>query len=131
MCEVHLTETQARSGLLIKVALLVTPTLLRGVVADALSTLPEVRVEEPETLCPAGSPPYDVIVMSLPDPDPDGAGWRMLARYPASRIVALRGDASRALLYEMRPHCTTLGELSPEALRDAVRGRVDAAESTE
>ena len=88
-------------------------------------------MEEPERLAPPGAPSYDVIVMSLPEPDEDGEGWRMLARYPASRIVALRGDASRAFLYEMRPHCTPLGELSPQTLRDAVRGRVDATESKE
>jgi hypothetical protein len=129
--EGHLTETPARSGLLIKVALLVTPTLLRGVVADALSSLPEALVEEPETLGAADGPSYDVIVMSLPEPDEYVEGCRMLARFPASRIVALRGDASRAFLYEMRPHCTALGELSPQTLRDAVLGRVDATESTE
>lgn len=87
-------------------------------------------MEEPEKVDPAGAPPYDVIVMSLPEPDEEGEGWRMLAQFPASRIIALRGDASRAFVYEMRPHCTALGELSPQTLRDAIRGRIDATGTT-
>ena len=54
----------------------------------------------------------------------------MLVQFPASRIIALRGDASRAFVYEMRPHCTALGELSPQMLRDAIRGRADATGTT-
>jgi hypothetical protein len=123
-------ETPARSRPLIKVALLVTPALLRGIVADALTSLPEALVEEPPMLDPTVGPAYDVIVMSLPQGDEDGEGWRMLAQFPASRIIALRGDASRAFVYEMRPHCTALGELSPQTLRDAIRGRVDATGTT-
>jgi hypothetical protein len=100
-------------------------------VADAISSLPEALVEEPEELGAAGGTSYDVIVISLPEPDEYVEGCRMLAQFPASRIVALRGDASRAFVYEMRPHCTALGELSPKTLRDAVRGRVEGTESTE
>lgn len=84
-------------------------------------------MEEPESLGSKADPPYDVIVMSLPEPDEEGAGLQMLAKFPASRVLALRGDASRAFLYEMRPHCTPLGEISPQTLRDAIHGSGNAA----
>lgn len=99
--------------------------------ADVLSTLPEALVEETQSIDPAEGKRYDVIVMSLPEPDEERAGLRMLAKFPASRVLALRGDASRAFLYEMRPHCTSLGELSPQTLREAIHGSGDATEGTE
>lgn len=92
--------------------------------ADALTSIPEVVVEEPSELNAIGEP-YDVIVISLPEAGDDAEGWRMLAQFPAARIVALRGDASRAFVYEMRPHRSSIGELSPQTLRDAIRCRTD------
>lgn len=86
-------------------------------------------MEEPNPDDVACEPAYDVVVMSLPQGGDEGAGWRMLARSPRSRIIALRGDASRAFVYEMRPHHSALGELSPETLREAIRGRPDTTGS--
>jgi hypothetical protein len=108
---------------LINVALLVTPPLLRGIVTEALVSVPEVRLVDPPPVGGAPRSPYDVIVISLQDIASDEKCWQMLARYPQARVIALGGDATDAFLYEMRPHRSELGELSPGALRHAIRGR--------
>jgi len=68
-----------------------------------------------------------VIVISLPRADDDSDGWRMLERFPDARVIAVRGDASNAFVYEMRPRRFALGELSPQTLRNAISGRLDDA----
>ena len=109
------------SGPLTKVALLVEPALLREIVSEALSLLPDVQVEEAGPLRAVREPrrTYDVIILSLTGHD-DQEGWRWLARFPAARVIALHGDGADAVVYEMRPHRFPLGELSLRTLREAI-----------
>lgn len=96
--------------------------MLRKIVSEALSHLPDVKVEEavPTRVVREARGEYDVIIFSLRGGD-DDEGLQWLARYPAARVVALQGDGADAVVYEMRPHRTPLGELSPRTLREAIR----------
>jgi len=100
---------------------------LRGIVSEALSSLPGALVEEVRELNPTSRSLYDVIVISQPRSDDDSDGWRMLERFPSARVIALPGDASHAFVYEMRPRRFALRDLSPQTLRDAISGRLDDA----
>ena len=100
---------------MIRVALLVQPPVLHGLIHSLLASDPEVRVvDDPE--------PADVVVLSQTDPENDAVPLSMLQRAPCSRILALAADARRAVLYELRPHRTPLGELSRASLLAALRG---------
>lgn len=44
----------------------------------------------------------------------------LLCERPALRVLTVGGDGREASLYELRPHRTALGELSPAALLEAV-----------
>jgi hypothetical protein len=104
---------------LIRVALLVQPPVLHGLIHSLLASDPEVRVVDDAA---DGSDPADVVVLSQTDPENDAVPLSMLQRAPRSRILALAADARRAVLYELRPHRSPLGELSRASLLAAVRG---------
>lgn len=91
--------------------------MLHGILARLLATDPEVQVLEAAS--PGGA---DVVVLSQTDPEDEAVPISMLLRSPASRVLALDADARRAVLFELRPHRTPLGELSRETLLAAVRG---------
>jgi hypothetical protein len=46
----------------------------------------------------------------------------LLAELPGVRILAIAANGASGSLYELRPHRVRLGELSPQALVDAVTG---------
>jgi hypothetical protein len=104
---------------LITVALLVQPPMLRGILARLLATDPEVQVLDGAS---AAARNADVLVLSQPDPEDEAVPVSMLLTSPTSRVLALGADARRAVLFELRPHRTPLGELSRESLLLALRG---------
>lgn len=104
---------------LITVALLVQPPVLRSLLATLLATDPAIRVVEAED---GHEGTADVVVLSQTDPENEAVPISMLLRSPNSRVLALGDDARRAVLYELRPHRTALGELSRDALLAAVHG---------
>lgn len=98
---------------MIRVALQVQPPVLHSLVASLLSTDPGVQLVD-------GAERSDVVVVSQADPENEEVPVDMLLRSPRSRVLALAADARHAVLYELRPHRTSLGELSRESLLAAV-----------
>jgi hypothetical protein len=67
----------------------------------------------------------DVVVTGYDD---QKAAVRMLRDRPGMRVFALAGHGKESLLYELRPHRVTLGEVSPGELIAHIRaGRKDEA----
>ena len=62
----------------------------------------------------------DVVVTSFQEGCLAEEGTEMLWETPRLRVIALRQDASEALLLELVPRIEALGELSPEDLAAAV-----------
>lgn len=93
--------------------------MLRGILARLLATDPEVQVLDGAS---PDAPAADVLVLSQPDPEDEAIPVSMLRLSPTSRVLALGADARRAVLHELRPHRTLLGELSRESLLAAVHG---------
>ena len=46
----------------------------------------------------------------------------VLAELPAARVLAIAPNGDSGSLYELRPHRVHLGDLSPQAVVDAIRG---------
>lgn len=67
----------------------------------------------------------DVVVTGYDD---QRTAVRMLRDCPGVRVFALAGHGRESLLYELRPHRVTLGEVSPGELIAHIRaGRKDEA----
>jgi hypothetical protein len=47
----------------------------------------------------------------------------LLMSRPGLKVLTITDDGKSGALYEMRPHYISLGQISAETLRDAIRGR--------
>lgn len=67
----------------------------------------------------------DVVVMGLEEARLPEMGERLLAEHPGVRLLGVAADGRESVLYELRRHRRSLGEMSPRALVTAVRGGDD------
>lgn len=105
---------------MIRVDVRVRPPLLNSLLVRLLAAAPDVQVLDGTAA--DESAPADVVVVSPPDPEHDTETVSLLYRFPRTRVLALDAGGRRAFLYELRPHRTSLGELSRESLLAALRG---------
>jgi DNA-binding NarL/FixJ family response regulator len=68
----------------------------------------------------------DVVVMGLEEARLPAMGERLLAEHPGVRLLGVAADGRESVLYELRQHRRSLGEVSPSALVTAVRGGDEA-----
>ncbi len=66
----------------------------------------------------------DVVILGLRDSELPAACEDLVVAQPRSKVLAVTLDGRRAFLYELRPHTSALGEISPQGLVDAIRAAV-------
>jgi DNA-binding NarL/FixJ family response regulator len=103
------------------------PRVMRGIIRDLLSAEQGIDLvgetsDDVDLAELVHATRADVIVMGLNDTGLPAAGERLLAQHPRVRLLGVVADGRDAVLYELRPHRQSLGEVSPEALVSAVRG---------
>lgn len=94
--------------------------MLGDIVTSTLEAAPDVAVtvaSAPDVLAIDA----DVAVVSGGSDGLPALGWDLLGRHPWMQVIAIRRDGEATSLYELRPHERELGEISPQALLDAVR----------
>lgn len=77
-----------------------------------------------EILALDGESAPDVLVLGTGNGEINGVCKQLLARYPQARIVAVGADGRGVLLYDLRPHKTTVDEVSSEELLEVIRSGV-------
>lgn len=110
-----------------RVAIVDLPRVMREIIRDLLSDEQGLRlvVEASADVDLSGlvdATRADVIVMSLPDVGLPREAGHMLAQHPGVRLLGVVADGRDAILYELRPHHRSLGDVSPSALVAALRG---------
>ena len=63
----------------------------------------------------------DVAILAGVSEELPGRVHGLLLRYPPLKVVTVEADGRSASLYDLRPHRTSLGKLSPQALLRVVR----------
>jgi len=63
----------------------------------------------------------DVVILSTADRSLPSAVRELLREQPRAKVLTIRDDGRTTSLYELRPHETDLGQVSPETLLEAVR----------
>jgi DNA-binding NarL/FixJ family response regulator len=66
----------------------------------------------------------DVVIVGLERDEPPAICGELLSDHPRVRIVAVEESGRRASLYELRPTCTVLHELSGDELVASIRRAV-------
>ena len=108
--------------------------MLREIVTSAAAGREDMQVVgTPETreslLMAVGRTAADVVILGLTREEEARAEDVhaydvLLYTYPRLKVLAVTGSGRHAILYELRPHRTALGNVSPEALLAAVRSAV-------
>jgi hypothetical protein len=111
----------------IHVVLAEMPRMLKDIVRTVLDAEPHVElvstsVTPRELICDRALERADVVILAEEEPMRDDYA-ELLYAHPRLRLVTIGDHGISAFLYELRPHRIPLGELSPEALRNAVRMR--------
>ncbi len=92
------------------------PGVMRDLVETIVGAQPDIRI--------VADDPADVVILGVATID-EAAGVRArLYAHPNQRVLALAIDGRHAVAYEMRPHLTALGAISPDGLLAAIRADV-------
>ena len=110
----------------IRVLLAEMPPLLCGIVRETLENEPDITVVAELARGAALHPALtrarpDVVVVGTIEPGGFAIPRGILASYPLMRVLMLADTGRSAVMYELVPHHTPLGEVSPRALLDAIR----------
>jgi DNA-binding NarL/FixJ family response regulator len=113
----------------IRIFLAELPRMLREIIESAVAGQSDMSivgsVDARERVTTAlGRTPADVVIVGLHDAETTATLYPMLLEQPRLKLLAISGDARSSYLYELRPHTVPLGDVSPEALVDAIRSAV-------
>jgi hypothetical protein len=95
--------------------------MMQSIVAEALANRSDVQLLRPDR---AGGElagcTIDVVLTPVADDGDLAPVMDLLWRWPKSRVIAIAGSGRRAIVYELQPRQTILGDLSPRTLADAI-----------
>lgn len=108
----------------IRVLIFPMPRLLHDILHQLILEVPEVELIECPALAgglaeAAQRTRADVVIANEADVRPSEA-CTLLEQMPRSRALAVSHDGHRGVIYELRPHRRTIGELSAGTVRAAV-----------
>jgi hypothetical protein len=114
----------------VEVVLIDLPEVLSDIVVAILERDPDVRIaaqlrSERQPLGSIVGPFVDVAIVGGDGEPLAAAVHELLCRRPRLRALTVGGDGREAWLYELRPHRTALGEVSPHTLLEAVKAVSD------
>ena len=117
-----------RSMRTIRVLIRDGPPMLRDILERAIAgapdmdTVPELPEAAPE---PADQPPQpDVVIVGVGEREPAEGVSALLNRWPRSQVLVLTAHGRKAVMYQLVPHGTDMGEISPDQLLEAIRACV-------
>lgn len=117
---------------LLRLALGGLPRLLVGIMHDAVAATADMTIvaefaTRSDLIAAAANVEADVWVVSLDSPTAEPALTEHMNRQPGLRILGVTPRHSLLFLYELRPHRTALGNVSPRALLGEIRRACTAA----
>jgi hypothetical protein len=104
------------------------PRMLREIIAGIVRAESDLELagEVPDTAHLRALTERDApdIVIAGEHPELSMVAHRLLERFPKIRVLEVVGGGRSANVYELRPSRNFVGDISPESLLGAVRGRV-------
>lgn len=102
--------------------------MMREIVTETLANEPDMIVvgeysERAGFLHALAEDRPDVVICGTSTPEESALPNHFLAMSPHVKLLMLAINGRGAVMYELRPHTTTLGDVSPQRLLDAIRNR--------
>ncbi len=112
----------------IRIVIAEIPRMLREIVRETVANEPDMVVvgeysERAAFLHALAADRPDVVIFGTPTPEEPALPNHVLAKSPHIKLLMLAISRRRAVMYELRPHTTTLGDVSPQRLLDAIRSQ--------
>jgi hypothetical protein len=104
------------------------PKMLLDILSHIVAAEPEMVIvgwvnDDEDLAAAAQRTRADVILVGQTAEDERVKYASLLLQRPRVRVVAISGDGRTGLLYELRAQRISLGEMSADALRRAIRGQ--------
>jgi DNA-binding NarL/FixJ family response regulator len=101
---------------------------LRSLVRKLLPPVPDVEIvaeldtgEEARLAATTGETEADFVIVAVREPALSDIHLDLLEQRPRVKVLAVAGNRNDAFLWELRPEHKVYGEISPEALLEAIR----------
>jgi hypothetical protein len=107
----------------IRIALMGLQPRLRDIIVDAVTDEPDLEIVGPDLRADRDLERVDadVVIAGTAEPaDPDVPA-RLLSMAPRISVLMVAVSGRTAVMYELRPRQTPLGEITPDALIAAIR----------
>ena len=109
-----------------RVLILNTPTLLGDLLTEAMTQQADFTVirERDFTRAEYATAAPEIVVVGRPVPDQEHAASVLLARWPRSIVVMIEDGRRGAIMYELEPRKSPVGDLSPKELVRTIRSKM-------
>lgn len=103
------------------------PRLAREMIDAAVAAQNDMQVvattaDPAELVAAADAVRPNFVIVGLDGDELPGEALSLFAEQPRLKVLGLEADAGRAYLWELRPEKRPLGELSPGAVVEVIRG---------
>ena len=102
------------------------PPLLHDIVSDALKNQADVHLvgdlsAGDAVVSALRNDTIDVVIVGARQPDDSALVTEIFASSPQRKVLVIATSGRSAVLYQLRPHKRTLGDVSPQSLLEAIR----------
>jgi DNA-binding NarL/FixJ family response regulator len=101
------------------------PPMLRDIVRSVVASAPDMMLLSEHsgtgTAYSWRRPEPDVVIVSTEDINDISSTIECFSRWPRARVLVIEVTGRETVLYELRPHATPLGALSPDQLVATIR----------
>jgi hypothetical protein len=104
------------------------PAMLRDIVHEAIASQPDMmllREALPEGVQHWRRPDPDVVIVATENIKDESGLAEWLNRWPRARLLVIEVSGRESVIYELRPHATPLGAISPDELVAMIRQRAE------
>ena len=110
----------------IRILLAEVPTMLREIIQSVVEGQADMSIvgaipSRDPVIAALENTPADVVIVGLRKAEATDAFDSLLFEQPRLKLLAISGDGGSSYLYELRPHCVPLGDVSPNGLVEAIR----------
>jgi len=117
----------------IRILLAGMPRMLRAIIAELINSQLDMRVvaevgRDGALRDLARQLEPDMVILGVDGQEIPAEARELVRERPSTKVLAVEATGRRAWLYELRPHLELIGEISNDALLEAIRTEPLAAE---